>query len=571
MEIMKKYITKENIIIITIAIFATILSSFFIFDKILYKGVDTEYHLSRIMGIVNSWNAKDFLAYIHVDETGYGYAMGFFYSNLFMILPCILYKLGVNIFVIYKILIFLCGIFTATSMYICVKNITKSKYSATIAMFLYTTCSYRIITMVSKGFIGELLSFIFIPIIILGLYKLIFENEKKWWIFSLGFVGILNSNLVMTEIMIVISIIMIICNIKTIIKNKTRLIGFLKATVMALLVSAVFWMPMLQQLYSTEFMLSEKKVIYQPFRWIIEFKDLFWGTIQYKNNLASAYGLGLIFIIILPFRLKIKNQNTVTKFCDICILTGLLLLLLMTNFFPWKQLRPIGEMLQFPSRLEVAISAFFAIACGIICGFTSKKKIKIVVFSVIVIWQTIMNIVCLDSCIKSLIQFNHVESKAQIGVEENFKYNICDGLYLPKEANHFIIQMEKEQERYEEDIIKTNDKQLEYSYKKENLTVEIKFTNNNKENTYIEVPLNYYYGYTAKSVNDETYYKIERGESGLVRIYLNNKSEDTIKIYYKTTNIQKISVLVTSVTIIGIAIYIVKKIKNKEVEIKQEE
>ena len=60
------------------------------FDKILYKGVDTEYHLSRMIGITNSWKSGDLLAFIHLDQFGYGYAMGFFYSNLFMIIPCLL-------------------------------------------------------------------------------------------------------------------------------------------------------------------------------------------------------------------------------------------------------------------------------------------------------------------------------------------------------------------------------------------------------------------------------------------------------------------------------------------------
>lgn len=197
MEKIRKFITKENMIILFVITLSVILSSIFVFDKVLYDGVDTKYHLSRIIGIVNSWNAGNIPAYIHLDGTGYGYAMGFFYSNLFMLLPCVLYMFGVNLILSYKIFIVVCGIFTAISMYVCTKKITGSKYAATISAILYTTCGYRIITLVFKAFIGELLSFIFIPIIILGLYELIFNDERKWWIFALGFIGILNSNLVM--------------------------------------------------------------------------------------------------------------------------------------------------------------------------------------------------------------------------------------------------------------------------------------------------------------------------------------------------------------------------------------
>ena len=238
---MKKFFTKDSILIITILIVCTILSSLYIFTKINYSGVDTEYHLSRIIGITNSWKSGDLLAFIHLDTTGYGYGMGFFYSNIFMIIPCILYLLGINVFVCYKVLIVLCSFFTALSMYVCVKRITKNKYPAIIATILYTTCSYRIITIIAKAFVGELLSFIFIPIIILGIYEIIRGEERKWWVFSLGFMGILNSNLVMTEIMIAISAIFFFCNIKQIVKNKKRLYGIIKATILALVICAAFW------------------------------------------------------------------------------------------------------------------------------------------------------------------------------------------------------------------------------------------------------------------------------------------------------------------------------------------
>ena len=60
MEHIKNWITKEKIIICLIILLATILSSFFVFNNELIKGVDTEYHLSRIKGIVESWKAGDF-------------------------------------------------------------------------------------------------------------------------------------------------------------------------------------------------------------------------------------------------------------------------------------------------------------------------------------------------------------------------------------------------------------------------------------------------------------------------------------------------------------------------------
>ena len=119
---MKKYMTKENIIIVAVIILSVLMSSLFVFDKILYKGVDTEYHLSRIMGIVNSWKTGNIPAYIHTDTNGFGYAMGFFYGNISVLLPCLLYLVGTNLIVAYKIFIVVCGFGTAVSMYVCSKE-----------------------------------------------------------------------------------------------------------------------------------------------------------------------------------------------------------------------------------------------------------------------------------------------------------------------------------------------------------------------------------------------------------------------------------------------------------------
>ena len=557
MDKLKKMVKKKQIIIILLILLATILSSFFIFHEGVIKGVDTEYHLSRIKGIVESWKSGDFLAYIHLDETGYGYAMGFFYSNLFMIFPCILYLLGIDLFLSYKIFIFLCGICIAISMYICVKEITKNKYAAIIAMFLYTTCSYRIITIVAKAFVGEILSFIFIPIIILGLYKLIFDDEKKWWIFSLGFIGILNSNLVMTEIMLIISFFIILFNVKTIFKNKNRLIGFVKATILALLVSAAFWMPMLEQLNRSTFNMNRYIDIYNPVNWLIEFKDLFWGTIQYKNNLAAAYGLGLIFILILPFRIKIKENNQLIRFCDILLLISLIVLIMMTNVFPWEYLRKLGGSIQFPSRLEIFVSAAFSIICCCICGYIKKNKIKKIVLVLIFCWQVVAILLCFNSCIDVIKQHYDIIEDSELYVPTNFDYNVCDGIYLPEGADYSFAQ------KYNKDNLKTNNENIEYTYEKNNLVMKITFKNNYTNETYIEVPMYYYYGYIAKSVDDGTTYNLEKEKNGVIRIDLGEKEEDTICLYYNTTVIQKISVAITIVTSITLGIYVIRKYIKK--------
>lgn len=566
---MKKYFTKLNIVICIIGIICVIFSSIFVFNSDLLKGVDTEYHMSRIIGITNSWKSGDFFAFIHLDSENYGYAIGFFYSNLFMILPSILYLLGTNIILIYKIIIVICGICTAISMFVCVKKITKNKYASTISMVLYTLSSYRIITMVAKGFLGELFSFIFIPLIILGLYEIIWGDEKKWYFLSIGFIGILNSNLVMTEIMIVVSFAFVIFNLPRLLNianhhiiDCTRFKALLKGIIWSLLISTAFWLPMLEQLVNSTFKMKDLVEWYNPRYWTIEFVNLFWGTIQYKNNLAASYGLGIIFIIILIFRLRIKEKNNIIKFCDICILSGLLLILPMTEIFPWKYLGNIGGTLQFPSRLEVPITAFFSIACGIICMNIKKKNIRYFVMFLIILWEIISSFIVLNSCIDALKKYYHTDNMDELLVKEDFKYDICDGVYLPQNAKHYSTKIN-------EDIVRinTNNKNLKLSYDKNTST--LYFSNNYEDDSYVDIPKYYYYGYVAEG--NGINYEIGEGENGQIRVLLKGQSGE-IKIYYKTTILQIIALVISIIAILagginGCAKIYSKRIKSKKVQI----
>lgn len=559
---MKKKITKEDLIIVGMLFLAVIISSIFIFNKFLYNGIDTTYHLSRIIGITNSWKSGDLLAYIHLDNSGYGYAMGFFYSNLFMIIPSILYMLGMNIILIYKIFVVVCAICTAISMYICTKKISKSRYAGIVASFLYTTSGYRIITLVAKGFIGEVLSFIFVPIIILGLYEIIYNNEKKLWVFALGFIGLLNSNLVMTEIMIAISVLFIIFNIKKIIIKKTRLYAILKATIISLLVTSMLWLPMLEQLQKSTFKMKELVNVYNPKRWLLEPLNMFKGTVQYRDNLASAYGLGVIFVAIMLLRLTIKNKNELKlKFCDISIMIGLMLLLCTTSVFPWQYLNKIGGLIQFPSRLEVIITAFFSIASGIIVFYVtkSKPKLKNIIMFLIIIYQIAFDLVCLNSCVNAVKKIRK-DNISGTFVKENFEYNICDGVYLPEGVSTFQYQVRAEgKENYG-----VRDKNCKVTnYEKNGLNIDIEFENNFGNDNYIDLPMNYYYGYVAESKISDKIYRVEKSPKGLVRLYLDVEERDNVKVYYKTTTVQKISICVTILTLMAIIIYVKYNKKKK--------
>ena len=70
-------------------------------------------------------------------------------------------------------------------MYCFVNKLTKSKQVGTLAAILYILMPYHLNDMYIRNALGEFLSYIFIPLVFLGLYK-IFQKEKGIWILCVG-------------------------------------------------------------------------------------------------------------------------------------------------------------------------------------------------------------------------------------------------------------------------------------------------------------------------------------------------------------------------------------------------
>lgn len=70
-------------------------------------------------------------------------------------------------------------------MYYFAKKITDDRNVGVLAGVLYMVMPYHLTDMYIRGSLGEFLSFIFIPIVFLGLYHL-FHEEKRDWLLVIG-------------------------------------------------------------------------------------------------------------------------------------------------------------------------------------------------------------------------------------------------------------------------------------------------------------------------------------------------------------------------------------------------
>lgn len=163
-------------------------------DYILYN-TDIPIHMARIEGIYRGLKAGEFPVYINTFQNyGYGTLSATMYPSLFLYPFALLRFLGVSLFDATKSLLIAGNIATAAIAYISFKEVTKSKAVGLVSSILYVFSLYRINDMYYRGAVGEGLAMIFMPLLIWGLYEILWGDAKKWYVLMLGVSGVMQSH-----------------------------------------------------------------------------------------------------------------------------------------------------------------------------------------------------------------------------------------------------------------------------------------------------------------------------------------------------------------------------------------
>lgn len=526
--------TKFTILFISVL---SLVACLFLFKSGLIKGHDLEYHLSRISAIAEGLKSGNFKALIHDGFSGYGYANGLFYSNIFLYFPAILNAIGMNVTVCYKIFIVVCTLLTTYSMFYCMKKITKSNKLSALSSLIYTMCAYRICDVMVRAAVGEIISFIFIPIVILGLYELIFGDYKKFYIFSIGFVGLVNCHLISTVLVFIVVLLICIKEITRFINEPKRIKYLIFSGLLGLLLAAFFILPMLEQYFKSDLLINtqdKSEITIMPF-----FK-IFFGLPNFKTRFVPG-GIGLIFIYSIYRRFKMKEKDELLKFSDLCMWVGVLTLLASTDLLPWNELCRVLGSIQFTYRLFFISSAFLSVSAGIVL-YKSFKDSKHSNFNYIIIFIYIIVVCILNQMLGVNSLKNYYINDQKFEYLTDYKdFTIASGEYLPAKTDWSLIALDKRE-------LRTNNGDIILTFKEKNQKVYIDFENNTGSDTYIDVPLLYYLGYRAKSIENNNYYSTDYGYNTWIRVNVGDVSKDSIVVWYKGTRIERISCIVSLIS-----------------------
>ena len=537
---MKKIYTY--LIIITISV----LSVLPLLVKSNIWGHDTNFHLANISDITNSISINNPLPKICTNiGNGLGYATHLFYAPLphyiggYLNLLFKNLNLGVDncLTFIYLIVSILSGIVMFKYAY----ELSKNNYVAIISSIIYILMPYRIGDMVIRSSMNEVFIFLFLPMILLSLNRLI-NNKKYLLLFVIGYTGLILSHLVMALYTTLFIIIWLIIFYKDILKKDT-IIKLIKASLLVTIFVMPFIILLLSQKingnymvfvdgymsnidYVTSFGITVKN-------FLIPLNDYSWEVPQFINLLVI---ISSIISIYFYFKNKVKDKNItyLITLLTICFIMCL-------NIFPWKLLPKTLYMIQFPWRLQTYIALSISIISPLWIKQLSDKKIK----TVAIIFCILLVIIQIPFT-KSTMSYKYL-------LNDEIDYNLGMGHskeYLPvnsyKNLEYFNTK---------EKTIKCNN--CNYIIK-ENNSKKMVFEITSTDKQIIELPRLYHTGYELRDKNNHQINFYENSNGLIEFVGSNNK----YTLIYKGPILYRISVvtgIITAITLIATNIYIKSK------------
>lgn len=345
-------------------IFFIALSIWFVYplqkNGVIYFGDDMEFHINRILELVNNLKRGYVYPYIYTytfDKIGY--PLGMFYPWI-TLLPFALFSVVFKNTVtgIYAGFVFY-TFFTLVFMYICVRKMNRSKFQANIAAVLYTFCTYRTIDAFSRFALGEFLGMVFLPLCLYGMYAILFGNKKDWPFLGFGMSFTLLSHVLSTFIFILALFSIFIIFIWFVENKYYTFISLFKSSALAIASAAIFLFPFIEQETFQKFSRPAPMDITSTANHMDQIVLASLRNSVLRSTSGTVYGIGIILLIVIIIGIVLFEKFDLTS--KIIYLLGIISLVITSTIFPWNLFRntPVS-VIQFPMRILVLTSVFLS-------------------------------------------------------------------------------------------------------------------------------------------------------------------------------------------------------------------
>lgn len=551
MEKIKKKLLSKQMIPYYILLVVALLVGFPLIKIRILDGHDSIFQLFRHNSTIVAIKDGQLIPMINPNMIGgFGYGANIFYGVLstyivsFINLFSTTLGLAINFFIFCTI--FLSGVF----MYSFSKDILKKDKIALLASILYMIGPYRLFDIYVRGALGEVMAFMFIPLLFHGLYNILKDDGRKWYLLTIGTAGLLLSHNVSTFMAAIFAFIYLLINVKKIWK-KDKILKISKALLIAVLLSLITIGPLLEAKLSSNYMVFDNNYM-NTTGTFMEKNSLHLFSKPADNPLDISFLLSLTMLII-SFIIIWKKKN---KSLIPLLLLGILSLILILPIIPWSSLPNIFSIFQYPWRfLQFSLffaSITFAGAVGLVYKKDKWKTIFIIslitlTFSIPLIKTGLDN----NGIVNSVLKRNELKLRGDIARSNG----TASAEYLPRNV---IYKYDYLKDRgLDPTILKGTSTIFNTNRDGTKLTFEITVS----DSTTIELPYIYYPGYIVKTQDKKI--KTFETKNGLLGIKL-EKGTYKVQSYYRGTTVMIASYVISITTLTVLTYIIVKDKKSKK-------
>lgn len=296
-----------------------------------------------------------------------------------------------------KILFVLSVVLSALSMYFASKRIWGSTVAGVISAVFYVYLPYRIVDLYARGSIGESLSFIFFPLIVYFVLKILDDPKPKIYIVfaSVSYAMLIATHNIMAVLFTPVLLVFVLAKIflsKPLKKSR----GYFNVLLFMFLsygLSAFFWLPALLEKHSillSHIPIADRNIYFVTIHQLLIPK---WGYglpdhpdgFSYQIGLAHAAVLvilaGLLAFVRLKKRKLFKEFNF--KLATVLSLIAVCLISLMFSFTAsiWK-ITPLLKEINYPWTLLALIGFVISLLAGFLWLQNKFVKHTVVVLAV---------------------------------------------------------------------------------------------------------------------------------------------------------------------------------------------
>lgn len=391
---------------------------------------------------------------------GYGYPLFNFYAPLPYYVGAFFILVGFNALIATK-LMFITGILLSGVLMYFLARAVWGELGGVLSAILYQYAPYHAVNIYIRGAVGEFWAMAFLPLVFLGLYKLIAHLSFKWrWVIlgGLGVTGvILSHNVTAMLLMGFILITILFVNIAVILKKKKLILmtNYYLLITLGLGLSAFFWLPALWEMRYTnvQSVIGGGADFRDHFLFLDQLWDSPWGFAGSAPGRADgmSFKIGKLHIIIavlgtLSFSYLWKQKKITRTAALLHLAAGkagcyIVTLLLFSIFMTTQSSRFIWEAIpslayaQYPWRFLVFIifTVSFLGGAGVVLLQILTKKTTWSFLSKAVIWLLIILTIVVNAKYFRPQKFFPLTPEDYLS-EENIKWKtsrISDE-YLPK-------------------------------------------------------------------------------------------------------------------------------------------